>query len=162
MEPRIETLEEKIIIGKRLSMTFSEDKTPELWRGFMPRRNEIQNAIGSDLFSINIYPLHFFNPFDPNKSFEKWAAIEVTNTNSIPTDMESIILPEGLYAIFTHKGLSTDKTIFQYIFTEWLPQSNFALDHRPHFEILGKKYKNNDSNSEEKIWIPVKLKERTN
>jgi len=39
-----------------------------------------------------------------------------------------------------------------------LPNSDYELDNRPHFEILGKKYKNNSADSEEEIWIPVKLK----
>jgi len=32
------------------------------------------------------------------------------------------------------------------------------LDNRPHFEVLGEKYKNGDPESEEEIWIPVKEK----
>lgn len=45
MEPRIETLNEKKFIGKRVIMSFSEDRTRELWQGFMPRRKEIKNCI---------------------------------------------------------------------------------------------------------------------
>jgi AraC family transcriptional regulator len=42
-----------------------------------------------------------------------------------------------------------------------LPLSKeYELDDRPHFEILGDKYKNNDPNSEEEIWIPIKLKKQ--
>ena len=48
--------------------------------------------------------------------------------------------------------------IFQYIFGTWLPTSIYTIDNLPHFEILGKKYKNNDPTSEEEIWIPIKLK----
>lgn len=40
----------------------------------------------------------------------------------------------------------------------WLPASDYNLDNRPHFEVLGEKYKNNDPTSEEEIWIPIKLK----
>jgi AraC family transcriptional regulator len=39
-----------------------------------------------------------------------------------------------------------------------LPNSNYHLDDRPHFEILGEKYKNADPGSEEEIWIPIKAK----
>ena len=62
----------------------------------------------------------------------------------------------GLYAMFEYKGSSKDNSIFQYIYTSWLPNSTYVLDDRPHFEVLGKKYKNNDPNSEEEIWIPIK------
>ena len=70
--------------------------------------------------------------------------------------MESFLLKKGLYAVFNYKGLSSDNSIFQYIFSKWIPESNYLLDDRPHFEILGVKYKNNDPNSEEEIWIPIK------
>ncbi|RYE38364.1 MAG: GyrI-like domain-containing protein, partial [Sphingobacteriales bacterium] len=44
------------------------------------------------------------------------------------------------------------------IFTEWLPNSAYELDDRPHFELLGSKYKNDDAESEEEIFVPVRLK----
>ncbi len=73
--------------------------------------------------------------------------------------METYTLVRGLYAVFDYKGLHTDTKIFYYIFETWLPKSNdYCLDDRPHFEILGAKYKNNDPNSEEQIWIPVRPK----
>ena len=72
--------------------------------------------------------------------------------------MKSLILKGGLYAVFDYKGSSSNNSIFQYIFSEWLPNSEYLIDHRPHFEILGSKYKNNDPNSEEEIWIPIKEK----
>lgn len=88
--------------------------------------------------------------------FEKWAAVEVVNATNIPQGMQFFELPAGQYAVFDYKGPSNDTSIFQYIYDEWLPHSSYRLDHRPHFEVLGKKYKNNDPNSEEEIWIPIK------
>jgi AraC family transcriptional regulator len=74
--------------------------------------------------------------------------------------MESFTLKGGLYAVFLHKGAaSTGQKTFQYIFEMWLPNSGYLLDNRPHFEILGAKYKNEDPNSEEEVWIPIKQKE---
>jgi AraC family transcriptional regulator len=158
MTPRIEILSEKKLIGKRLQMSLANNKTKELWQSFMPRRKEIQNCIGTDLYSMQVYdPLHF-TTFDPNNLFEKWATIEVTDFDTIPDEMETFTLPSGLYAVFFYKGSNTDTQIFQYIFGTWLPNSEYVLDNRPHFEILGEKYKNNDPNSEEEIWIPIKEK----
>jgi AraC family transcriptional regulator len=65
-------------------------------------------------------------------------------------------LQAGDYAVFNYRGSSADPRIFQYIYGEWIPNSEYVLDDRPHFEILGEKYKNNDPNSEEEIWIPIK------
>ena len=159
MKPRIETLAEKKLIGKRVITSFSNDKTFELWKSFMPRRKEILNNIGSELYSMQIYESLFFNHFNPATAFEKWATIEVTDFNSIPKDMESFILPGGLYAVFLYKGTAgAASNTFQYILGTWLPNSEYDLDNRPHFEILGEKYKNEDPDSEEEIWIPIKLR----
>jgi AraC family transcriptional regulator len=158
MTPRIEILPEKKLIGKRLQMSLANNKTQDLWQSFMPRRKEIQNSIGTDLYSMQVYdPLHF-TTFNPNNLFEKWATIEVTDFDTVLDEMETFTLTSGLYAVFFYKGLNTNTQIFEYIFGAWLPNSEYVLDNRPHFEILGEKYKNNDPNSEEEIWIPIKEK----
>jgi len=158
IQPDIRTLKERKLAGLLMSMSFSNNTTTELWKNFMPRRKEIQNAVGSNLYAMQLYPPHFFDAFDASKEFTKWAATEVSNFEKIPEGMESFTLSGGLYAVFYYKGLNTDSSIFQYIHGTWLPQSEYQLDYRPHFEILGEKYKNNDPASEEEIWIPVKLK----
>ena len=129
----------------------------------MPRRKEIKNNLTAELFSMQVYPQSFdFTFSNLHAEFEKWAAVEVSDFETVPDEMETCTLAGGLYAVFDYKGLSTDTKIFQYIFGTWLPNSkSYLLDDRPHFEILGDKYKNNDPNSEEEIWIPIKLREIT-
>ena len=157
--PRIEALTEKKLIGIRMTMSLINNRTAELWRSFMPRRKEISNNISDDLISMQVYrPSHFIQ-FDPGNEFEKWAAIEVTEYDVLPEGMESFILPAGEYAVFHYKGSSSDSSIFNYIFGSWLPASDYVLDNRPHFELLGDKYKNNDRESEEEIYIPIKPKQ---
>jgi AraC family transcriptional regulator len=148
----------RMIVGKRMRMTFSDNRTSELWRSFMPRRKEIINTKSSVLYSIQIYGKEFdFRNFDPEAEFEKWAGVEVEDFNSVPAGMETFVLEEGLYAVFLHKGpAGKGEETFRYIFSNWLPQSGYLIDNRPHFEILGEKYKNDDPASEEEIWIPVK------
>lgn len=48
-------------------------------------------------------------------NFKKWATLEVTDFENIPAQMQSFILPGGLYAVYEHKRHST--AIFDYIFT---------------------------------------------
>ncbi len=158
MLPRIVTIMEKKMVGNRIRMSLSDNKTKELWQRFMSKRTAIKNNLSNDKYSMQIYDLAYFDRFNPKEEFLKWAAVEVTNFENVPTDMETFILTGGLYAVFEYKGSSEDKSIFQYIYTSWLPNSGYVLDGRPHFEILGKNYKNNDPNSEEEIWIPIKLK----
>lgn len=158
LQPKIEMIAEKKVIGMRKRMSFSNYSAHSLWKNFMPRKNEISHQVTSDLISLTIYqPTHFSN-FCSNNEFEKWAAVEVSELGNIPIEMESFILASGWYAIFHYQGLSNDSTLFENIFTRWLPNSEYVLDQRPHFELLGKNYKNNDPLSEEDIFIPVKLK----
>ena len=158
MDPIIETLKPKKLIGCRLQMSLTDNKTAELWGGFAPRIKEIENKTNTDKISMQVYPPGYYQDFNPSKEFEKWATVEVPDFDSIPDNMESFGLEGGLYAVFDYKGSSHDTSIFQYIFGTWLPQSDYILADRPHFEVLGEKYKNNDPNSEEEIWIPIEKK----
>jgi AraC family transcriptional regulator len=158
---RIETIKEKKIICKKLRMSFSDYKPYELWHSFMPSRKQIRNSVTDDLFSIASYPDSFdFKTFSPEMGFEKRAGLEVADFKTVPSGMETFIIPAGKYAVFLHKGRAADapKT-FGYIFGTWFPQSEFQVDMRPHFEILGEMYRRDDNDSEEEVWIPVKRRQ---
>jgi AraC family transcriptional regulator len=161
MKAVIKILPEKKLIGKRIRMSFVDNKTAELWRSFMPTRKEIKNNLTDELFSMQVYDqLPDFKNFNPHLSFEKWAAVEVANFDTIPDGMESYVLAGGEYAVFSYKGRASEASqTFHYIFGTWLPDSGYELDHREHFEILDERYKNEQPDSEEEIWIPVRKKE---
>jgi AraC family transcriptional regulator len=158
IQPRFESLKEKKLVGKYVTMSLADNKTFDLWRSFMPERMKIQNRVSNDMISMRVYsePLQLKNI---NQQFEKWAVVEVSDFDNVADGMKTFILKEGLYAVFNYKGLNTDNRIFIYIFNEWLPNSNYELDERPHFEVLGEKYRNNDPESEEEIWIPIRPKQ---
>ena len=158
MKPRIETLAEKKLVGQRINMSLTANKTGQLWGSFGPRIREIPNRTTEDKISMQVYPTLYYANFKPSKEFEKWATVEVSHFEHVPVGMHAFTLEGGLYAVFDYKGSSADTSIYQYIFSEWLPNSAFEVDDRPHFEVLGHKYKNNDPNSEEEIWIPVREK----
>jgi AraC family transcriptional regulator len=158
MQPIIKIVPAKKLIGKRITMSLADNKTVALFSGFMPKRFEIKNAVGPDVFCLKTYPSDYFTRFSPTNTFEKWALMEVSDHTAIPEGMETFELPEGLYAVFHYKGPNTDFSIFEYIFKEWLPGSEYVLDARPHFDIMGANYKNNDPESEEDLYIPIKKK----
>jgi len=156
LEPEIKMLTPKTLAGMHVTMSLAANRTGELWGRFMPRRKEITNTVTPDLYSLAVYGWSV-DFSDPHKEFEKWAAVEVTDFDALPDGMEALTLPGGLYAVFHYKGSSADIGIFHYIFGTWLlaNASTYRLDDRPHFEVLGSKYRNNDPESEEDIWIPV-------
>ena len=158
IEPLIKQIAEKKLIGKHLHMSLANNRTAELWQSFMPHKKNIQHAVGTDLYSLQIYEASLdFKDFSVQTEFEKYALVAVFDFNNIPEGMEAFTLEAGLYAVFVHRGLNFQPT-FQYIFYEWLPASEYMLDARPHFELLGEKYKNNSPDSEEEVWVPVKKK----
>lgn len=157
MTPTIQTIREKKLIGKYITMSLVNNKTFVLWKSFMPVRNQIKDTVGSDLYSMQVYDENYFQSFDPAAEFKKWAALEVKGFDVVPEGMETYVLSEGKYAVFYYIGNPENGAeVFGYIFKEWLPNSGYELDNRPHFEVLGSKYKNGDPASEEEIWIPIK------
>lgn len=160
MNPRIELLAPKKLLGKSMRMSLMKNQTRTLWQSFMISKKEILNVVGSDLYSMQVYDqLLDIKNFNPQLEFTKWAAIEVEDDINMPEGMETYELSGGLYAVFIHQGTASNfKDTFQFIFSQWLPQSDYELDDREHFELLGEKYKNDHPDSEEEVWIPVKLK----
>lgn len=147
----------KKLCGIRVKMSFNENIAGRLWHSFIQRRGEIKNILTNELFSVAVYPEGFFSSIpDPDRHFDKWAAIETGDFDDVPAGMESLVIAEGEYVTTTFRGLSSDNEVFMYLISEWIPQNGYRVDDRPHFEILGEKYKNNDPHSEEEIWIPVR------
>jgi AraC family transcriptional regulator len=152
---------ERLLAGKHVRMSLAENKTALLWKSFLPLKDKIQDRTGTERFSAARYSKDYFNAFDPHAEFDKWACVEVSSFDKLADELETFIIPKGLYAVFFYKGLPSEgAAFFRYIFSEWLPSSGFEIDERPHFEILGAKYKNDSPDSEEEVWIPIKTKNK--
>ena len=157
MTPRIELLAEKKLVGCQLEMSLSEDRTVELWKEFGPRIKELNNRVSNDRISLQIYPPEYHQKFHPSHNFVKWAAVEVVGFENIPLGLDSLLLRTGQYAVFDFKGKPSEITpVFHYIFNQWIPNSKYCIDDRPHFELIGLNY--NNTNAAEAIWIPIKHK----
>jgi len=159
MQPTIETIHEKKLAGKHAVLTFNHHTPEPLWQSFMPHVKNIHNKVGHVLYSLEVYPPNFFNPFDPSTPFTKWAAVEVVDYEEMLPELEQLVVPAGQYAVFIHRGPSGEAAkTYEFIFREWLPASAYQLDERPHFAVMDERYKKDDPTSEEEIWIPIKEK----
>jgi AraC family transcriptional regulator len=160
MDPTIRTISEKKLAGKHFTVTLTNERAAELWRSFMPERKMIMNSVSNDLYSVQEYKQGFdLSTFNENTPFEKWAAIEVKDFDSVPAGMETLTLGAGQYAVFTYKSLPAEAMkLVSYIYSNWLPNSSYVVDDRPHFAVMGEKYKNDSADSEEEFWVPVKAK----
>lgn len=162
MDPRIEISEEKMFSGKKLVMTFDNNRTSELWKGFMPSARQLSDIrLGKEYYSIEVFPVNYFKDFKPENKFEKWATVQIREGSEIPKGMDTLTSPKGMYAVFVHHGpASKGPETYNYIFREWLPNSGYEIDDRPHFAIMDDKYKHNEPDSEEEIWIPIVKKQK--
>lgn len=158
MLANIKTLAQIDLIGQGINTNFLENKTAELWKNFRPLIPTIPNRISEDLFSLEIYEKDYdFNSFQPGRTFQKWAAVQVAHQQEVSPPLQALTLPGGLYAEFNYVGLAADAAPFyQKVFSSWMPANGYLPDHRPYFAVMGKKYKHNDPSSEELIYFPIK------
>src|SRR5204862_8327104 len=105
MQPRFETIPEKKLVGRRLRMSIINNRTPALWRSFMPERKLISHVTSTDLYCVQVFdPTMDFKNFTPNTEYEKWAACEVSDFIDVPSRMETYTIRGGAYAVFLYKG----------------------------------------------------------
>lgn len=158
MNPKIINSPERKFVGMSLEMTYANNTTGQLWGSFMPRRHEIKNRIHEGYFSLQgTDPAFTMYDRSIDRTFTKWALVEVSNFDIVPEGMEAFVLPAGKYAIFLHKGKSVPAFIekMKSILSQWLPASGYQIDNRPDFEILEENARNNPD-AEEEIWVPIK------
>jgi AraC family transcriptional regulator len=160
MTPRFETLQPTLLVGMYKTMSIANNSTQDLWQSFMSHHKTISNRSDAILYSVEVYPsLAYFKNFNPQAEFQKWAAVAVQSVTTIPENMQSLEL-KGDYVVFTYKGLASEVyKAYQFIYSEWLPASKYELCNRPHFSKMDSAYNPKDPNSQEDLWIPVKLKE---
>lgn len=161
-EPEIITIKERKLVGMKIRTSLSEGKTFELWNTFKPRVNEILNRKNSAYYSIQLFDEDLtFDQLTPQTFFEKWAAVEVESAEDLQEGFEQFTLSSGKYARFIHKGTpEAFSETSKYIFGHWLPNSEYQLDNRPHFEIMDETYQVESPESEEEVYIPIQLKDR--
>ena len=90
---RIENSPEIKLHGISMETSLIENKTQLIWQKFMPLRAKIQGRLNDILFSVEDYPENYFNPFNPNTPFQKWAACEFQIEQELPADFKEIIIP---------------------------------------------------------------------
>ena len=154
--PKICVIPEKKLVGMCQQMVFHYPSIVALWQRFMPRHRQVLHRNSSEFIALQEGD-SVADIGKPNVEFEMWATVEVSEVNNIPLGMESITIPEGLHAVFLLKGTDSER-LMTYIFKDWLPNSGYELEDRPHFQVMGEAYKNNDPSSEEDFYIPIKLK----
>lgn len=153
------TTQDILILGVKAELSFitNGEGTGKLASAFMPRIKEITNRVGTYTFSLQSYKDFNIKTMTPETLFEKWIGVEVSDFNSVPENMETLVIPGGDFLVFTFQGNVADFiTFWQKLHREWLPNSSYQLDNRPHFEKLPEGYNPMRNDNQEAIWIPIK------
>ena len=147
----------RVLVGMRMEMSLSDNRIPEIWRRFMPRRQEIEHRVSEELISMRQHEPGFdIRRFNPATVFHQWAAVEVEKGGKVPEGMEMIEVPEGKYAVFLHRGgPATAGRSYSYIYGEWMPASGYVPAQRPSYEVMGARYGDGGADSEEELWIAI-------
>ncbi|MGB5941972.1 MAG: GyrI-like domain-containing protein [Leeuwenhoekiella sp.] len=156
---KIVTLSPIKLVGLRIKLSLSFDGTAKLWQDFLARLEEISNRIPKAFYSVQVYPENLkMSEFTEHTEFIRWAAVEVNEFGAIPEGMQTKTLTGGKYAVFLHKGpVKTFVQTSNHALGTWLPNSEYTLDDRAHFEILGDKYYGPEHpESEEEMYIPIR------
>lgn len=149
---------EILIIGMKANMSFSSisEDTGKLARQFMPRLKEVKNRVDNNTLSLQNYNNFEYKKVSPTITFEKWIGVEVSSFNEVPEGMETLTIKTGNYLVIDFKGsLQEFVKHWNYLHAEWLPNSEYKLDNRPHFEKLSPSYNPMNAVNEEEIWVPV-------
>ena len=154
-QPTIIQYQSRTLVGIRSDMSFTENRTRELWSSFRPRAQEIGNRLNDGFYSVQYY--EDFERLTPLTLFSKWACVEVSSVDPLPPGMEVLTLDAGLWACFIYKGtVARFPAFWTYIFQEWLPNSDYTLADRHHYEYLDHRWLGPlDENSVEEVYIPL-------
>ena len=69
LEPQIQTFPKTQLVGKKISMSYAENKTVTLWKSFMPHKNDISHIKNRNLYSVEVYSeANFFKDFDLHRA----------------------------------------------------------------------------------------------
>lgn len=155
-EPRIAECGERKLVGVSGRAAFGDSTIPALWRAMRPRVSEVARRVGGDFISLRIYDPPVDGTPRADAPFVYWASVEVEGFADVPAGFGTLTVPNGLYAVFEHRGAADDfERTAAFIFGEWLPQSPYRLAPRAFFEVLGPDYRPDDPDATEEVWIPV-------
>jgi AraC family transcriptional regulator len=155
ISPEIVTLPSKKLVGIPFyhDVTQKNDLSRE-WANLIKNIHHIQYKIEPEKYYQVQY---WFEDQDPGTLYF-FICTEVVSIETIPIQMTAKVIPEQKYLKFYHQGRanSVGKT-YQYIYEEYLPETDYSLPYFYNFEYYGEKYIGpyNDSSISE-IYIPIK------
>jgi len=123
-------------------------RIPALWQQFHPYMNHPQR-IGGDSYGI-------CSGDHDGCNVNYVCAVEIANDKHSIPELVTMRIPEQRYVVFTHREhIAGIKQTFNYIWSEWLPQSDYIPVNAPSFELYKASFDRQTGFGGVEIWIPV-------
>lgn len=117
-------VQEKKLAGVKVktNMERSAQDCPAIWHAFGPRiHKELSGIVAGDSYGVS----QSENPND----FTYWASIEVAPAATLPSDLETLSIPGGLYVRCDVSGLAQIGDAYTALYMTWpTTQTEYMLD----------------------------------
>lgn len=158
--PQIVLEGERVLAGMRTMTSLENNRVFALWESFLPRITELDNIVEAGVS----YGVHEVDEegsiisFNGESELSYLAAVEWPGSEHLPGGLVSRLLPEQLYARFTHKGsLARLEESYAYIYGSWLAGAPYELSCGYDYERFDGRFTGiDDDNSELEIYIAIK------
>ena len=153
-EPEVVRLPELKLVGIPFywDIETKNDLTKQ-WMMLLDVKDTIRNLLQPE----RSYQLQFWFPDQDEEMIYFYVALEVRDFDEVPFQLSTKTIPSQTYLKFWHKGFSNRVgDTYDYIYSEWLPKTQYKLPHHYNFEYYGQEYMgphNPESISE--IFIPI-------
>lgn len=156
MEVKIIEKEAMKVIGMDVVTTQKNNKIPQLWDNFNKRFHEIENIAVKNA-CLGVCPYVEMQDFNEDSEFRYIAGAIVKDFSKVPDGMVTYDMPAQKYAVVTHKGtLDKLQETYQYIYAEWLKNSEFEFCPSAEFEWYDERFKFGSEDSELDLYIPIR------
>jgi AraC family transcriptional regulator len=153
--PGLIEMSEKTLVGIAF---FIEDNTEindltKEWYRLFNKVHSIKNRIIPERY----YQVQYWSESQALGGMYFFTGIEVTQISELNPLFVVKTIPAGKYLRFIHKGLSNKVGYtYKYIYTQFLPDTDYRLTRPFNFEFYGERYKGAcNEQSESEIYIPV-------
>jgi len=138
---------------KAVGLTYFGDNNngeiPKLWEVFNHQYKDIKNKSKS-MLCYGICD----SDMDSEGRFHYTACVEVDSFENVPENMETKVVQDGKYIVYTYAGAIKDLGEFYgNIFAKWFPVSGYEMDYRPQLELYDERFM---QTGEFDIYIPIK------
>lgn len=145
MKAKIVNLKSQTTLGLVYKGANTNGEIPAMWQVFNARFSELKPK------NNTCYGLCYMDPLD--QSFAYMACAAVDTIEDIPDGMETMVIPEGKYAVFTFSDhISQIKPFWDQIYQTYLPENQLIPLNQMSFELYDERFMQNGSCD---IYIPV-------